>query len=276
MRLHLPRVCFISCTLVLVAGSTRLSMNAADSGLPNSSGVRAPREPASPSADLLSRAASANQDLYASLQSFVCSELIERYKGRVGSAAVKHIDTVTLDVSFENGAEHYSDIRQKNHTIRDLTSLDGAWSEGEFGTLLQQSEQLLRTQPAVIDGQADLDGVPAVMLHFDVPAADSPWDLEVGGQHYFVPFRTRIWLSEASADILKISRSSTDVPAGLRIAQIDWSVSLSRVDLNGRHWLLPSTGDYQVLYRDGNRREWNSLKFSGYRRYSAEVKLHFE
>ena len=226
--------------------------------------------------DLLARAAKANQDLYASLQSFICSELIERYKGRVGSDSLRHLDTVSVQVALENGTEHYSDVRQNQRSIKDLANLNGAWSEGEFGTLLQQSEQLLRTQPAVIDGAVELDGVPAVMLHFDVPAADSPWDLEVGGRHYFIPFLTHIWLSEASGEILKISRASTDIPAPLRIAQIDWTVTLSPVDLNGKQWFLPNKGDYQVIYRDSGRREWNILTFSGYHRYGAEVKLRFD
>lgn len=157
-----------------------------------------------------------------------------------------------------------------------MASLGGAWSEGEFGTLLQQSEQLLRTQLVVIDGAAQLNGVAAVMLHFDVAATDSPWDLEVGGHHYFIPFRTRVWLSEVSGDILRIARTSTNIPSTLRIAQIDWKVTLSPVDLNGKQWLLPDDGDYQVIYRDGGRRELNILKFSGYQRYGAEVKLRFD
>ncbi len=276
MRFRLSSLCSISCTLVLSAASAISATDAADSGAPNTPDVNLSHDMGLPKGDLLARAAAANQDLYASLQAFVCNEQIERYKGRVGSNDVKHLDTVSVKVSLENGIEHYSDVRQEDRPIRDLTSLDGAWSEGEFGTLLKQTEQLLQTQPAIIDGAAVLHGVPAVMLHFDVAANNSPWDLEVGGQHYFIPFRTRVWLSEASGDILKIARSSTNIPAQLRIAQIDWSVELSPVSLNGGQWLLPSTGDYQVIYRDSRRREWNTFTFSGYRRYGAEVKLHFD
>ncbi len=255
LRFRISFLCSLSCTLALVSGPASAAMD---------------------SRDVLARAAAANQDLYASLQSFVCSESIERYKSGAGSSQVKHFDTVSVKVSLENGTAHYSDVRQKNRPIRDLASLDGAWSEGEFGTLLQQSEQLLRTQPAVIDGAANLNGVPAVMLHFDVAAANSPWDLEVGGHHYFIPFRTRVWLSESSGEILKIARASTNIPSTLRIAQIDWSVTLSPVDLNGKGWLLPDNGEYQVIYRDSGRREWNALKFSGYRRYGAQAKLRFD
>ena len=207
MRFQIRFLCSLSFTLALVAGCA----SAADSSTGNTPEIYAHHNTGSPTADLLAHAATANQDVYASLQSFVCSELIERYKGHAGSDDVKHLDTVSVkDLARER---HRTLFRRspKESPYPGFNDLEGAWSEGEFGTLLQQSEQLLRTQPAFIDGAAELSGVPAVMLHFDVAAADSPWDLEVGGQHYFIPFRSRIWLSEASGDILKIARTSTNI-----------------------------------------------------------------
>lgn len=210
---------------------------------------------------LLARAASANQNLYAALQSFVCNEQIERYSGR------KHIDTVTAKVSLENGIEHYSEILEKERPLHDLSSLGGAWSEGEFGTLLIQTQQLLATQQVRCEVQGICD--------FDVSEAESPWKLTVSGGNYVIPFHTRVWLAADSGKILKIARTSTLVPPELRIAQINWSVSLSPVDLNGTSWWLPVSGDYQVMYRESGRREWNTMKFSGYRRYGSEVLIRF-
>ena len=274
MRFRLSSLCSVSCTLLLVAGSARAAIDGAHlNGASTTLGI--PNAEPSDGWELLARAATVNQARYATLESFVCSEVIERYKGRLGSRRVRHLDTVSAKVSLESGTERYSDVRQKNRSIQDLAKLDGAWSEGEFGSLLGESEQLLRTQSAVIDGAAELDGVPAVMLHFDVAADDSSWDLTVGGQHYFVSFRTRVWLSKATGDILKIVRTSTNIPSGLRIAQIDWSVTLSPVEFDGRRWLLPSTGEYQVLYQNTGWREWNTLQFRDYHRYGAEVKLRF-
>jgi len=76
-----------------------------------------------------------------------------------------------------------------------------------------------------------------------------------------------------TAEILKIARSSLSVPQETRISEVDWNVTLQSVELNDKHWLLPKTGEYTVLYEQSNRREWNLLNFSNYRRYGAEVAL---
>lgn len=244
-----------------------LVLSAAD---PN--GSFAGREPES---GLLARAAAANRDLYSTLQSFVCGEQIERYRGHAGSAGGKHIDTVTAKVSLENGTETYSDIQQKKRPIRELAELGGAWSEGEFGTLLMQTEQLLRTQRVSFEGQTEVNGAPAVLCRFDVLAADSPWHLAVSGENYLIPFHTEVWIAAGTGQILTIARTSNDLPGPLGIAQIDWGVTLSAVTLNGKSWLLPGRGEYQVTYRNSGRREWNTMTFEGYRRYGSEVALSF-
>jgi hypothetical protein len=60
------------------------------------------------------------------------------------------------------------------------------------------------------------------------------------------------------------------------ISELRWSVTLERVDLNGKTWLLPKTGEYDVLYEKTGRREWNLMNFSGYHRYGSEVALRFD
>ncbi len=224
---------------------------------------------------MLAQAIAVNSDLYAALESFVCQEQIERYRSKKSTATGRRIDVINARVSLENGNEHYSDMRQQNRTLRDLADLDGAWSEGEFGTLLKQTEQLLRTQQATFEGNDNVAGIPALIFQLDVPADSSPWDLAVGGEHYSIAFRTRIWLDRDSKKILKISRASTEIPTALRIAEIDWAVTLSQVELNGQSWLLPATGEYQVAYRGTDRREWNEMKFFDYHRYGSEATLRF-
>lgn len=226
-------------------------------------------------ADILARARAANADLYASLQSFVCREQIERFEGSLSTAKTRRLDTVTANLSFENGIEHYSEVRQDNRLRTSLSNLSGAWSEGEFGTLLLQTEMLLKTQAAAFQTLADLGGVATAVYYFDVPEEISPWDLEVSGQHYRLPFRTEVWISQQTGEILKIARVSLRIPLETRISAVEWQVMLGPVELNGKQWLLPKAGRYSVVYEQTNRREWNVLNFSDYRRYGSEVALRF-
>jgi len=226
--------------------------------------------------DILSKARAANENLYSSLQSFVCHERIERFRGPLNAETGRALDTVTANLSFENGVEHYSDVRQNMRPRDGISNLTGAWSEGEFGTLLLQTGTLLKTQPVSFQALATLDGVATAIYRFDVPEEISPWDLDVDGRHYRLSFRTDVWISIETGEILKIVRASSGIAAETRISALEWKVTLQPVELNGKRWLLPKTGEYSVLYDQSNRREWNLMNFSDYRRYGSEVALRFD
>ena len=225
--------------------------------------------------DLLRKAQSANEDLYNSLQSFVCDEKIRRVRASLDLSNIRPVDTLTARVSFENGNEHYTDVRRNKGPRARLSNVSGAWSEGEFGTLLRQTQQLLKVQQVTSEGLTALDGAPAVVYTFEVSKEQSPWNLIVEGRSYPVPFRTQVWVSETTGQILKVSRVSTWMDPELRISELLWSVSLQMVNLNGAQWLLPTSGEYSVFYEAENRREWNRLNFTNYHRYGSEASLRF-
>jgi hypothetical protein len=225
---------------------------------------------------LLEKSRLANDDLYANLKSFVCQEEIQRFKGDTRGSKSKSIDRVSANLSFENGTERYSDIHQNTHSLESISALAGAWSEGEFGTLLQQTAQLLERQQVSFVDSTTLGGNAAAVYRFSVAEDESPWDLEVSTKHYRIPFTTDVWISATTGEILKITRKSVSVPEETRIAEIDWDVTLDAVDLNGKTWRLPTAAAYSVSYTESKRREWNQMSFSGYHRYGSESSLRFD
>jgi hypothetical protein len=226
-------------------------------------------------AQLLLKARAANGEVYSTLRAFVCREEIERFKGNLQKSKVKRIDHVSTALSFENGIEHYDDVRQDNHSLESLPEIMGAWSEGEFGTLLQQTDRLLATQPVSFVSFENVSGVQTAIYRFEVSEKDSPWDLAVGTTHYKIPFSTDVWISTATGEILKIARKSLSMPVDTRISEIDWDVSLAAVDLDGKPWLLPTAARYSVSYVESKHREWNEMSFSNYRRYGSESTLKY-
>jgi hypothetical protein len=257
-----------------ILGLALCSFAAADStigseSVPDLSGIK-------PQAQLLETSRLANRALYASLKSFVCREEIERFQGNLRGSKMSLIDHVSANLSFENGVERYSDIRQNTRGLATISALTGAWSEGEFGTLLEQTAQLLETQTASFIASTVLEGETASIYRFSVTEEESPWVLEIGPQQYRIPFTTDVWILDSSGEILKISRKSISMPKETRISEIDWDVTLNAVDLNGKTWRLPTAAAYSVCYAESKRREWNKMTFSRYRRYSSESSLRFE
>jgi hypothetical protein len=251
-----------------VALGTYHAPTTADNGLPIGPSINGNTAPN----DLLARARLENELLYTDLQSFACNEHIDRFK--IMGEEPRQIDTVTAKVSFENGVENYSDIHENDRFRPSLSSLPGAWSEGEFGTLLRQTRALLSTQP-ISQGDTFINGAPTTIYTFNVSGEQSPWDLTVGSHEYRVPFRTDVWVSKASGQIVKIARTTTAIPSESGIAEIEWAVFMKPVDLEGKVWLLPSSGEYSVLYQNSKHREWNTITFTGYHRYASRSVIHF-
>jgi hypothetical protein len=231
-------------------------------------------EPSAPG-DLLARAQLENELLYTDLKSFICNEQMDRYQAHLDGEKPHRIDTVNAKLSFENGVENYTEVRQNSRERPSLSSIPGAWSEGEFGTLLRQTRALLGTQPISLQSETTLNGAPAMLYSFEVSGNDSPWDLTVSSQQYRVPFETKVWVSKSSGQIMQIARTSRAIPPDSGISEIQWSVALKPVDLDGKAWLLPSTGQYSVLYARTNHREWNVINFSDYHRYTSRSVIHF-
>jgi hypothetical protein len=229
-----------------------------------------------PQTQLLEKSRLANNRLYADLKSFVCQEEIQRFKGDTRGSKTRSIDHVSANLSFENGVERYYDVRQNTRSLPSISALSGAWSEGEFGTLLQQTEQLLESQSVSFIDSTTLAGTAAAIYRFSVSEDDSPWDLEVSSKHYRLPFTTDVWISTATGEILKITRRSISIPEETRISEIDWDVTLAAIDLNGKTWRLPSAAAYSVSYAESKRREWNQMSFTGYHRYGSESLLRFD
>jgi len=225
---------------------------------------------------ILEHARAANVEVYDSLQSFVCNEEINRFWGSLNGQTAQPLDTVTAKLSFERGVEQYTNVKQDNIPRNGMSSVPGAWSEGEFGTLLLQTQRLLTTQKVDFESFADLKGEQTARYHFDVSAEDSPWDLSASGRHYSLPFRTSVWISVNTGEILKIERATTAIAPETHISQIQWGITLEHFGINGRTWLLPATGSYAVLYNESRHREWNQMSFTGYQRYGAEASLKFE
>lgn len=225
--------------------------------------------------DLLNKAQVENEKLFESLQSFVCDETIVRSHASLDLSSVRRIDTLTAKVSFENGTERYTDVRSNNRARASISHLNGAWSEGEFGTLLRQTRELLNSQQVTVLDSVMISGAPTLRFQFDVSESETPWTLIVEGHSYRIPFRTVVSIDKASGQILEVHRRSMSIPAETRISELQWSVRLDGVAVRGARWLLPVSGEYSVLYADENRREWNRLEFSNYRRYGSEVALRY-
>ena len=224
---------------------------------------------------LLDRVRASAERVFADLTNFVCGEQIERFRGSAHNPEGHRVDVITSQVSYFGNVEHYSDIFQNSKPLRQIDSLSGAWSEGEYGTILRETVTALRSRAIKFIAFSRLENKTAAVYGFDYGPADSPWDIAVSGSHYAIPFHSQVWASPETGNILRIDRIARDVPEETGIVGVNWAVMFGPKQADGKTFWLPTKGVYSVSYLNSDRHEWNEIAFSGYKRYSSEVVVRF-
>jgi hypothetical protein len=56
---------------------------------------------------------------------------------------------------------------------------------------------------------------------------------------------------------------------------VDWTVDLSKVDIDSRPITLPAKALYSVTYFRDESREWNLTSFYNYKRFGADSTIKF-
>ena len=200
---------------------------------------------------------------------------MERFRGHLNGDNPKQIDTVLAQVSFENGVENYSSVQQNNRERPSLDSIPGAWSEGEFGTLLRRQGRCSPHRTLTEQTTSDQNKQAAVLYSLNVSGEDSPWNLIVGNKKYRVPFRTDVLVGQAT-DASFISpghRQPCRLTSGS--PKCSGGVALETSTVGRERMATPVTGEYSILYHQANRREWNEISFANYHHYTASSVMHF-
>src|ERR1039458_7171712 len=71
------------------------------------------------------------------LPSYVCTELVTRSQSESTPANFQPIDVVSIEVLYTDGREDYRNIQiNGKRTVKKIEETGGAWSTGEFGTVL--------------------------------------------------------------------------------------------------------------------------------------------
>ena len=214
--------------------------------------------------------------VYSDLVNFICRERMERFRAPKGESIGKQIDVLTSHVALENGRERYTEVFQNQKSKKSIASVGGAWSEGEYATFLLETTKVLDSGLLRLRSMTSVNGVPAALYSFQFDEANTPWDIEMESRSYPVGFLCEVWISPATGEVLRISRSSTSISPKTNLAEVDWMVDFSHFDLDGKTFLLPKEGVYSVTYLNTRKHEWNVITFSDYHHYGSDVAVHFE
>jgi hypothetical protein len=185
------------------------------------------------------------------------------------------IDTVTADVTAENGKESYTNIRLNGKLATDPHE-SGSWSEGEFSNTLwailsPESNASFTKQQAVT-----LANRPAFRYEFSIDQAHSSWRLYVTASGYAPAYGGTIWIDRETSRVLRVEMSARNMPQAFPLATAGSIVEYAFVKIGGEDYLVPSHSEVIYCQREVTACSKNVTDFKDYKKYSADTTIQFE
>ncbi len=255
--------------LVALFGSIALGADAVSVPGVSLSGVSIPRR--SPMLTLAELDGGIDRQI-AVLGNIVMHEEISRYESVHGRE--HKIDEFDASVEMADGADNFEWVKHNGHPYPRVAQIPGAFSFGEFSTLLRISREAM-------DG-ASLTALPAsttepaaLVAAFHYPASSARWFVAVGPHTYWLDFEGEIRMSAATGDVLEISWTSASPRGDAEIRQIQRTVRFAPTEVAGEICILPEYAEYRVVHA-GNRIEWNTARFKDPARYGSLVAVEYQ
>jgi hypothetical protein len=227
--------------------------------------------------DLIRKATAAALDFTETLPNYVCTEQMARYQSDSNPPSWQAIDIVSANVVYENGKEDYRNLAINGKAInKKMDQLDGAWSTGEFGTVLIDLFNPATAADFHPKGSSRTAGITAKLYDFDVAHDHSHWDIHVAGQSYTPAYRGSVWIDPQTARVLRIEMQAYGFPSAFPTDHVEMATDYEYVRLGDtKQYLLPVHSENLSCQRGSNECSRNAIDFRNYHKYSGESTIKF-
>jgi hypothetical protein len=227
--------------------------------------------------DLIRKATDAALDFTQSLPNYVCKELMARYESDSNPPQWQALDVISAAVVYENGKEDYRDLAINGKPLgKKMDELSGAWSTGEFGTILIDLFSPATAADFHAKGSSRAGGINARLYDFNVDHQHSHWDIHIGGQSYQPAYRGSVWIDPQTARVLRIEMQAYGFPNEFPTDHVESATDYDYVRLgDAKQYLLPVHSESLSCNRGSNECSRNAIDFRNYHKYEGESTITF-
>jgi hypothetical protein len=214
----------------------------------------------------------------ASLPDFICTETVRRYEWSFRGWTPK--DTLTLQLTYFEHAEKYKLTLVNGHeTKRTYDQVSGAWSRGEFGSMLLDVFAPASMAAFEWSNWTTLRHRPAYVLSFKIDATNSRYSLTaerydrsvvtaIVGEH------GRVYIDRETKDAIRLDIQADSIPKNLPMTAATRTLDYGPAEVGGRSFLLPLHAEVRMEPRDYHSTR-NQVEFTGYRKFTGESSISF-
>jgi hypothetical protein len=234
--------------------------------------------PPPPVADpLIRKTADAAMDFTESLPDYVCQEFMARYQSISNPASWQALDIVGANVIYEKGKEDYRDVTINGKAVKkNIDQLEGAWSTGEFGTMLIDLFSPATAAEFHYVRESRSGGVNAKVYNFSVARERSHWQITFASQTYDPPYKGSVWIDPATSRVLRIEMQAYGFPDEFPTDHVESATDYQYTRLGDtKQYLLPVHAENLSCQRGSNYCSRNVIDFRNYHKYSGESTISF-
>ena len=210
------------------------------------------------------------------LPNYVCQQFTTRYLSQAHRAADwKAQDVVSAEVVYLDGKETYRNVVVNGRKGGDPEK-NGAWSTGEFGTLLRDLFDGSTSAHFHFARDARLGSHSAKMFDFEVTRQHSHWQILASAQTVYPAYKGTIWIDSESARVIRVETQAVDIPKEFPFNSAESAVDFEPVAIGVARFLLPAHAESLICQRDPAVCSRNSIDFRNYHKFAGESTIQFE
>jgi hypothetical protein len=213
-----------------------------------------------------------------SLPNYVCQEQMARFASQTHIVNWQPLDIVSTEVVYENGKEHYRKLAVNGKpTKKKIEELGGAWSTGEFGTVLVDVLSPSTAADFTFRKRARAGNREAYVFDLDVDHEHSHWHVEGPSQYILPAYRGAIWIDKETSRVLRIEMQAYHMPEEFPWDKVESATDYEFVRIGGdREFLLPVHAETLTCQRGTNICSRNVIDFRNYHKYTGEADIKFD
>jgi hypothetical protein len=237
-----------------------------------------PAPEAKPQDPTIEKAKQAAESFTETLPNYVCQQFTARFVNTSHITSWQPLDVVSAEVVYENGRESYRNLAINGKPVKkNMEELSGAWSTGEFGTLLRDLFSPATAASFHYRKDSTIAGMSAALYDYLVERENSHWRVQVASQSVFPAYKGSVWIDKKNGRVLRIEMQARNVPSEFPLDKVESAADYEYVRIGGtQQFLLPVHSETLSCQRGTNTCSRNAIDFRNYRKYSGEATITFE
>lgn len=187
------------------------------------------------------------------------------------------MDVVSMALVYENRQESYRNVEVNGKaTKKKIEDLGGAWSTGEFGSVLADLFSPATAADFEFRRESRTSGRTAMLYDFTVEREHSHWRVMVASQLVEPSYTGSVWVDKQTNRVLRIEMQATHMPDAFPVDKVEMATDYEFVRFEDRQYLVPVHAETLGCQRDSDLCTRNVIDFRNYHRYAGESSITFE